>query len=281
MSLLIYDRELSELLEDFYILTGMQIGIFDRDCNEVMSYPKDEKHFCAYMRKNKEFDALCRESDMEACKKCRKTKGLIKYKCHAGLTEAAAPIAENDRIIGYMIFGQVTESKSKSEFAAQMEEICQKYYPGEDMKNKIKKIKYRGNKQILAAAKILDALTEYVRLREIIRPSGEQLIDRMEDFVEEHISEEITIERLCREFGVSRTRLYEITAPYISGTIGEFIRRKRLSYAKKLLKNTDLSIDRVAEEVGFGDYNYFLRVFKKEYGISPKKYAASQRGEKS
>ena len=281
MSLLIYDKELLELMEDFYVVTGMKIGLFDENYNELMAYPAGEKSFCVQMRKNKDFDSLCRKSDITSFCKCQKTHRLNTYKCHAGLIEATAPIIDGERIIGYMVFGQITDNKNRNEFISDMTELCKKYITDTNMEAIIKKIKYRSSKQILAAAKILDACTEYVRLREIIRPSGKQLIDRIDAFINEHISEEITIERLCKEFGISRTRLYELTAPHISGTIGAYIRRKRLSKAKKLLKSGDIAIARVAEEVGFGDYNYFLRVFKKEFGISPKKFAQLQSAQKS
>lgn len=42
--------------------------------------------------------------------------------------------------------------------------------------------------------------------------------------------------------------------------------------AKKLLKVTDLSISEISDRVGFSDYNYFSRVFKQRYNISPKKF---------
>lgn len=46
---------------------------------------------------------------------------------------------------------------------------------------------------------------------------------------------------------------------------------KRLLKAKELLQATDMSVAEIATAVGFSDYNYFLRAFKKAFGISPKK----------
>ena len=45
-----------------------------------------------------------------------------------------------------------------------------------------------------------------------------------------------------------------------------------IQQAQKLLKETAWPITRVASESGFADYNYFCRVFKKETGISARKY---------
>ena len=63
---------------------------------------------------------------------------------------------------------------------------------------------------------------------------------------------------------------------YTNG-IASFIKLKRLTKAKELVLKTDMPIPTIADSVGFSDYNYFLRVFKKHYGISPKKMKAMRK----
>ena len=274
MALLFQDKELLGLMQDFYILTGIKIALFDENYTELISYPLDKKTFCTHMRENEAFNEKCLLSDKNAHLKCNATKALEIYKCHAGLIEAVAPIKENERIIGYMMFGQVTDNRDKEGFCEQMRDLCKAYEIDKDLDKSIKKIKYKNNKQILAAAKILDALTEYILLKEMVRFSGKQLIDEIENFIDNHIGEEITVERLCNEFKISRTRLYEIMKKYVGEGVASFIKNKRLAKAKLLIRTTDLKIPEISYAAGFSDYNYFLRVFKKEFGISPKKFQA-------
>lgn len=273
MSLLFEDKELMELMQDFYVLTGVKIVLLDENYTELISYPLDKKTFCMHMRENPEFDAKCLATDGAACSRCRETRSLEIYKCHAGLTEAVAPITENGKIIGYMMFGQVTDNKDRDAFTAEMRALCAAYGINKELDKSIRKIRYKNTKQILAAAKILDAFTSYIQLKEMVRLSGRQLITEIEKYIDEHLSEEINVEVLCREFGIGRTRLYEIMRNYTDGGIASFIRRHRLKKAKKLIQTTDMKIAEVSYAVGFSDYNYFLRVFKKEYGVSPKKMA--------
>ncbi len=272
MTLLFQDKELMELMQDFYVLTGIKIVLFDENYTELISYPLDKKTFCMHMRENPQFNEKCRTCDEDACRRCSETKSLHIYKCHAGLTEAAAPIKENDRIIGYMMFGQVTDNKNREKLAEQMHSLCIQYDIDKNLDKSIKKIKYKNNKQILAAAKILDAFTEYILLKEMVRLSGKQLIKGIENYIDSHLSEEISIELLCSDFNISRTKLYEIMKQYTGGGIAKYIKKKRLEKAKLLLKTTDLKIADISSAVGFSDYNYFLRVFKKAFGVSPKKY---------
>lgn len=278
MALLFHDEELTELMEDFYVLTGIRTALYDENCNLLISYPNGKETFCSCMRKNIEFEKKCLESDRNSFKQCMSTKKLCIYKCHAGLTEAAVPIIENDRVIGYMMFGQVTGNSNKKEIQLRLETLCREYCAPLSIYEKINKIKYRSDRQIRAAAKILDSLTEYIRLKGMVQLSKKRLIKPIEDFIDAHISEPISVERLCREFSVSRTKLYKIMGEYQAGGIASFIHRRRLEKSKLLIKNTDMSVSEIADAVGFADYNYFLRCFKREYGVSTKKYLKSVKG---
>lgn len=51
-----------------------------------------------------------------------------------------------------------------------------------------------------------------------------------------------------------------------------YVARLRVAEAKRLLRRRELSITEVAQAVGYGDYAYFSRVFKKLTGISPRQY---------
>ncbi len=271
MALLFHDEELIELMKDFYVLTGIRMALFDETGTELMSYPAHEEHFCSCMRKSPSFRENCRVSDEHSFLMCRRSNKMHVFKCHAGLIEASVPIMDRGRVIGYMMFGGITDQKNKDDLLSLVTTKCRGYEIDGALREKIKKIKYRNENQIRAAAKILDACTEYVRLKEIVHPSGKRLIDSVEKYIEQHISEQISVERLCNEFDISRTRLYETIAPYTHGGIAAFVKQKKLECAKNLVKTTDMSIPQIADAVGFADYNYFLRAFKKRYGISTKK----------
>ncbi|MBE6608876.1 MAG: helix-turn-helix domain-containing protein [Ruminococcaceae bacterium] len=279
MALLYHETELLELLEDFYTLTGIRIILFDENYNEILEYPPKEKTFCFCLRECEAFDKKCRRSDEDSFLRCRQTKEIYIFKCHAGLSEATAPIIENGHIIGYMMFGQVTDNKNKEEFFCQMTSIGKEYGVTKDLGHQIRKIKYRNENQMRAASKLLDAYVHYIRLKELVQPAGQLLIDSIDKFLEEHIKEEITVERICKEFSISRTRLYDVIRPYTNGGIASYIKNKRLEYAKQLINTSELSIPEISDAAGFSDYNYFLRIFKQKYKISSGKLRRQAIGE--
>lgn len=266
-----YNNDLPELMENFYTLTGIRIVLFDSEFNEILSFPSNEVSFCSLLRTDKKFDALCKESDKFSFEKCRKTHSLCIYKCHAGLIEATAPIMQNNAIIGYIMFGQITDIKDKDAVYNFADNLCQKYPLSVTIPNKLKKIKYKSSKQIIATSKILDACTSYIMLKEMIKAQNEQLIEMISNYVDIHMHERIYVEDICRALDISRTQLYEETKQYTNGGIASFIKIKRLNKAKELVTGTSMSVSEISDKTGFSDYNYFLRVFKKHYGISPKK----------
>ncbi len=275
MSLKLQSAELLTLMRDFYTLTGIRLVLFDAEYKELFSYPSGDETFCAAMRQSARFDEKCRESDKEAFEKCRQCHALHIHKCHAGLTEATVPLTDGERIIGYMMLGQVTASKDKERVTEELYALCRAYGGDESLLPRIRRIKYKSEQQIRAASGIMEACTAYVRLKELVTPSGKRLIDAIDRFIDEHISEPIDVRRICDAFSISRTRLYEALRPYTGGGIASYLKHKRLEHAKHLIRTTALSISEIASKAGFSDYNYFLRLFKQAYGISSKKLRKS------
>ena len=103
----------------------------------------------------------------------------------------------------------------------------------------------------------------------MIEEENEKVSIAAKAYIDEHLSEEINIYDLCEHVGTSRTKLYETFKKDCGIGIAAYIKEKRLATARRLLKNTDLSVADVSAKVGFYDYNYFSRVYKQKYGISP------------
>lgn len=271
MTSFFYDHDLTALMEHFYTLTGIRIALFDSEFHEILSYPAGGNTFCSLLRTNPAFDELCKESDRVAFETCRKTQALSVYRCHAGLIEATAPLIQNNAIIGYIMFGQITDNKDKDAVRDFADSLCQKYLLSGVMPDKAKRIKYKSEKQILATSKILDACTSYIMLKEMIRPKKEPIMDLLSQYVETHLADSLSVDEICAAIAISRTRLYEETKQYTGGGVASYVKGKRLDKAKLLVTDTVMPITEISDAVGFSDYNYFLRVFKKRYGISPKR----------
>ena len=97
------------------------------------------------------------------------------------------------------------------------------------------------------------------------------LMERMRRLVQRNLmSPDLTTEWLCRELGVSRTRLYQLLEP--DGGIHHYIQRRRLLSAHVALSDITnrQQIGDIAFAVGFSSAAHFSRAFSKEFGYSPR-----------
>lgn len=267
MSLKLNTEELKKVLELFYTLSGIRIVIFDKDYREIISYPTEKCSFCNAVSQNKVLGKCCVRCDINAFEECKKTKEVFIYKCHAGLVEAAMPLKDKNKIIGYIMFGQITDIKDKSELNKFTCNINNRY----NLNCTANGIKYKSKKQIGAVSNLLEMCTNYILIKEMVASQNTYVTERAKEYIEKNLSEKIKIADICKYAKVSRTGLYEIFSRDCGIGVSAYIRSRRLVKARELLINTCISVSETADIVGFSDYNYFSRVYKKEYGISPHK----------
>lgn len=93
-------------------------------------------------------------------------------------------------------------------------------------------------------------------------------------YINQNLSEDLSLEKLSSRFYLSKYHLLREFKKYTGYTIYKYITQKRLIMAKELLKDCKHVSD-VCSKCGFGDYSNFIRAFKKEFGVSPKKYCKS------
>ena len=80
-------------------------------------------------------------------------------------------------------------------------------------------------------------------------------------------------------------KMQEISLGYLSAlfkketnqTISAYIREKRMEYAAHLLATTDLQVQTVALHCGILDVQYFSKIFKKHWNLTPSQYRLSRR----
>ena len=88
------------------------------------------------------------------------------------------------------------------------------------------------------------------------------------NYIAHHYNEPIHLEKLAERTGISKSYLCSLFKKHTGCTIIKYINRMRCYRAISLIE-TGMSVTQASLEVGYSDYNYFSRVFKKTIGISP------------
>ena len=143
----------------------------------------------------------------------------------------------------------------------------------------ISQISYRNNEELHSLARLMEACTYYIMHHEIVRLNRNGFILKLDEYIEKHLTEKITVPELCEEFLTSRTKLYETFSDTLNMSLGRYIKLKRIERAKFLLAETNDPLSVIAAETGLGEYNYFCSVFKKETGITANQYRINSRSE--
>ena len=94
------------------------------------------------------------------------------------------------------------------------------------------------------------------------------IIREIVDYVDSHIDEELSVQSLCHHFSYSVAYISAQFSKQMGLPLKQFIITKKIALAKQLLAES-LSVTQVYERCGFGDYNNFIRTFKKTVGVSP------------
>lgn len=98
-------------------------------------------------------------------------------------------------------------------------------------------------------------------------------VQRMQDYIDEHVAEPITLSDLAKVAGYSQWHCAKIFKELTSKAPFEYIRALRLSKAALMLRDEKKKVIDVAFDFVFASHEGFTRAFSKQFGISPKQYS--------
>lgn len=98
-------------------------------------------------------------------------------------------------------------------------------------------------------------------------------VQRMQDYIEEHYNETITLVNLSNVSFFSPWYSYRLFKEYTNYTPADYIRKLRLSRSAMRLRDEECKIVDIAFELGFQSLEGYQRAFLKEFGCNPSEYA--------
>ena len=105
----------------------------------------------------------------------------------------------------------------------------------------------------------------------------EDIAEKTAHYIEEHLSEELSVSSLANMVYVSSDHLTRTFKKKYQCTVSDYILKKRMIMAGELIKTSGMTITMVSDAVGFGNYSYFTEQFKKYYGMTPREYQHQNR----
>lgn len=104
------------------------------------------------------------------------------------------------------------------------------------------------------------------------RDDSQDAVERVEHYIREHLSEELSVKNLADMVYVGADHLTRTFKKRYGKTVTDYILEQRMNLAGELLKDQRLTITMVSDAVGFGNYSYFTEQFKRTFGKTPREY---------
>ncbi len=101
---------------------------------------------------------------------------------------------------------------------------------------------------------------------------SDKRLQRVADYVKEHIAEAINLDKVADIACVTKMHLIRMFRKKMGITPLQYIIRKKIQHTQGLLLTTNLSVGRIGESIGMYDTSYFIRLFKKHIGFTPQSY---------
>ncbi|MBD2871699.1 AraC family transcriptional regulator [Paenibacillus arenilitoris] len=101
----------------------------------------------------------------------------------------------------------------------------------------------------------------------------QQTAERIIAFMREHLSEQLTLDRLCKELHLGKSRLKEIFQAQAGIGAMDYFKQLKIEEAKTLIREQQYNFTEIAAMLGYGSIHYFSRDFKKATGMPPSDYA--------
>ena len=220
----------------------------------------------------------CLASDRGGCTSARLCgQDYYVYRCHIGLTEMCFPVVYNGEPCGYIIFGSMLTDEDPEDIRRVVLERCADFMPQRD------KEKWRAALEAIptvsadrreAGARVMLSCIETITAK-YIRIQDDPIWERIDGYIGEHIHDRITVENISAEIFISPSTIYHRTKQNTGMSLSNYVARRKMIKASEYLYLTDYKINYISTLLGIDDYNYFSRLFRRIFGMSPTQYRSA------
>ena len=186
--------ELEKMLKDLYLLSGLNMSIFDLNQNLLASYPHKKSKFCNEIGKNKKSYQHCLDCDYKAMEHVKESGELYIYKCHFGLNEAIMPLYSYGVLTGYLMMGQAVIGTYRN-YSEIIEKSKEYFDDQEKLKKYVTKIAILNEDQVYSFANICDIYAKYISLTNRVQAKHDNLAQEVKKYI---ISSKVSFKNILK-----------------------------------------------------------------------------------
>lgn len=236
---------------------------------KLRAFNYHENHYCAFIKHSPQANKHCVECQEKVMKHCE--NGIYNGICFAGVKERVYPITNGTEVIGFIsVSGYKTEHSDS--YLNRVSKIYGLNYIEAKKRYALLNPDFPHTSQLDTLLLPLCQMLELAYMKSHISVQTDSLTDKVIQFLKQNHHQHITSEDICKQFYCSRSFMSTQFNKATGKSIREYINELRIADAKRLLKETALTVSEIAFLIGYDSSNYFSEIFKKHVGLSPLKY---------
>ena len=257
--------KLIEIIDDVHMVLGVSLSVLDADYRALYRKEKTDDDFCTRIISTPEGMYKCQCSDRSIID-CYKREGKpVSHVCHAGILDTVVPLVKDGIIAGYIFIGRIRPSEHPNGIVDRLSWLGDS---AEDIHARYYRLAYYSKEQL----ECIKHLMSHILFDSAIEIVHDTVAEKAEEYIKAHISEDLSVDKLCKGLFISKNRLYAEFRKYFGMTVNEYICDYRIELAKGMLKKNDKSISAISSAVGMDNYAYFCKLFKSKTGMSPTEF---------
>lgn len=258
---------IEEILRDFHTVSGMDISVINYDFHTLSLSKCEYETICTALHRDARAIDVCKASDIERLTAVKQSLKPLLYTCPFGITEAIVPIIRDNELIGYIMSALGIE-KDREEDVIRLACTCDASH-SLLIKDQVQKSRKLTSDEMNAYFNMMKVLAKYIANDDTLISNYESIGQLIKRYIKNNLTRKLTLNDIARNLHCSTVTLTEHFKREFGITINEYITKKRMELAEKLLLSTDKPLREIASMTGFADVEYFSRTFKRYHEISP------------
>jgi AraC-like DNA-binding protein len=258
-------EEMNRIMSRLHRLFDIRITFFDLQEHELEYFDmKPMSPFCAALRRSRTRNEQCAACDRRHLVEAKRTRDVHIYHCHAGLIEGIVPLYDRRNMyLGAIVFGQLRD-RSRQPAA---DWSC-------SLKRKYRALRLYTVEKARDIGLLLKCVSESMIDHELIRYRNKTWAETLENYIEQHLHEKLTIARLADQIGRSASFVAHHFAVEFGLPPQQYLRKRRMEEARVMLEN-GTTVQDTADRLGYYDAFHFSRTFKRFWGEPPSAFKPS------
>ncbi len=255
-------KKLQSLLENLATLSGMGVSFWHPEQDICLAMTSNvPSAYCAKLQSSPKMKAECGQCERAALSIARKDLKTRYFTCHAGLKECISPIVYNNEVLGFVMIGQVLFTEdSGTNIDLVRDWIEENGFNFSEIRSLYLMLPRIAREKQQALLKMIGALASLVHIEGIVRRIDLPLTARIEKYIDEHLTEPITLADIAQALNVSRSTICHTLRAEKNSTLVKLVNRKRVEVVQQAI-NSGKTVAAAAELAGFSSVSYCSRVF--------------------